>query len=131
MDGNGNIQVNHLNSKSLQYRLVIKLSNSEYNYNILLKIAKNIGGVVIIVKNKQEVLWLENKKETIIDIINIFTKFPPLTSRLISQLEFLKLCFNNSSVKYYLNKRNFKYSNQLKKIKQFNKYYVLPFYFSS
>ena len=131
MDGNGNIQVNHLNSKSLQYRLVIKLSNSEYNYNILLKIAKNIGGVVIIVKNKQEVLWLENKKETIIDIINIFTKFPPLTSRLIYQLEFLKLCFNNSSVKYYLNKRNFKYSNQLKKIKQFNKYYVLPFYFSS
>jgi hypothetical protein len=56
MDGNGSIQVNHSHMKSLQYRLIIKLSYLESNYNMLLNIAKTIGGKVIIVNNKKEVL---------------------------------------------------------------------------
>jgi hypothetical protein len=46
MDGDGSIQVNHWRKKSLQYRLVIKLSNLTNNYNMLIKIAKVVGGSV-------------------------------------------------------------------------------------
>jgi len=49
MDGDGSIQVNHLRKKSLQYRLILKLSNLESNYNMLIEIAKVIGGTVQIV----------------------------------------------------------------------------------
>ena len=30
MDGNGNLQINHLHRKSLQYRLIIKLNNDRW-----------------------------------------------------------------------------------------------------
>jgi hypothetical protein len=46
MDGDGSIQVNHLRQKSLQYRLIIKLSNIKSNYIMLIQIAKVIGGTV-------------------------------------------------------------------------------------
>ena len=46
MDGDGSIQVNHLRKQSLQYRLVIKLSNIKSNYNMLIEIAKVVGGTV-------------------------------------------------------------------------------------
>src|ERR1700743_1677379 len=46
MDGDGSIQVNHWRKKYLQYRLVIKLSTNKLNYNMLIKIAKVIGGIV-------------------------------------------------------------------------------------
>jgi LAGLIDADG endonuclease len=56
MDGDGSIEVNHCHMKSLQYRLIIKLSYLESNYNMLLNIARIIGGVVRIVNNKKEVI---------------------------------------------------------------------------
>jgi hypothetical protein len=46
MDGDGSIQVNHCRKQSLQYRLIIKLSKLKSNYNMLVKIAKVIGGTV-------------------------------------------------------------------------------------
>lgn len=52
MDGDGSIQVNHWRKKNLQYRLIIKLSNLESNYNMLILIAKVIGGTVRISKKK-------------------------------------------------------------------------------
>ena len=90
MDGVGNIEINSWRMKSLQYRIVIKLSFFKNNYNMLLKIAKIIGGAVKVVNNKKEVMWIVDKKEAIINIINIFDSYPPLTSKLICQLEFLK-----------------------------------------
>ena len=117
MDGNGSIQVNHCCMKSLQYRLIIKLSNLQSNYNMLLKIAITIGGSVRIVKNKKEVLWVVDNKKTILEIIDIFMLYPPLTLRLICQLKFLKICLKNNSVKDYLDKRKLKYNDQLNIIK--------------
>ena len=131
MDGDGSIQVNHWRMKSLQYRLVIKLSNLLPNYDMLLKIANNIGGVVRIVNNKKEVIWVVNKKQTILEIINIFIIYPPLTSRLTCQLEFLKSCLLNNSVKIYLDKRNLKYDNQLQVIEQFKIKNIVYSYFPS
>jgi hypothetical protein len=131
MDGKGSIQVNHWHMKSLQYRLIIKLSNFQDNHTMLLKIAKIIGGTVRIVNNKKEVIWVVEKKENIINIINIFTLYPPLTSRLICQLEFMKVCLKDNSIQNYLINRNLKYSNQQNIIKEFNIKEVIPTYFPS
>ena len=129
MDGYGNIQINHLRKKSLEYRLIIKLNNLESNYNMLIKIAKIIGGIVRIVNNNKEVIWILDEKEIIINIIEIFEKYPPLTSRLICQLQFLKVCLKDNSVKNYLNKRSTKYSLQSIIIKNLNNNFSIPYYF--
>ena len=112
MDGDGSIQVNHWKQKSLQFRLVIKLANIITNYNMLIKIAKVIGGNVRITGKGKEVIWVVNDKETVKKIIKIFDYYPLLTSRKICQLEFLKKYLLNGSVEDYLKNRNFKYINQ-------------------
>jgi len=71
-----------------------------------------------------------DKKETILEIINIFNIYPPLTSRLTCQLEFLKVCLKNNSVKNYLNNRKSKYNNQVNIIEQFSTKNFIPSYFS-
>jgi len=126
MDGVGNIQVNRLKMENLQYRLIIKLNNLDGNYDMLLTIAKVIGGSVKFVNDKKEVIWVVDKKETILNIINIFSVYPPLTSRIICQFNFLKLCLKDNSVDKYLSNRNLKYNNKLKIIKEFN--YKIPSY---
>ena len=117
MDGNGIIQVNHWRYQSLQYRLVIKLSNIISNYNMLIKIAKVIKGNVIITGKGKEIIWVVNDKETIKEIIKIFEIYPLLTSKKICQLEFLKKCLLKNSINWYLSNRNFKYANQIVIIK--------------
>jgi cytochrome c oxidase subunit 1 len=134
MDGDGSIQVNHWRRESLQYRFVIKLSYINSNYNMLIKIAKVIGGSVRITGKGKEVIWVVNKKETILEIIKIFETYPLLTSKKICQLAFLKKCLKNNSVDYYLSNRNSKYINQQTIIKsnpfEFeNNSYNLPYYF--
>jgi hypothetical protein len=110
MDGDGSIQVNHWREKSLQYRLVIKLTYDILNYEMLNLIAKHIGGYVRIVN--QDVIWLVNKREDIEEIIKIFLKYPLLTTKKICQLQFLKTCLTKNCINYYLNNRNNKYDNQ-------------------
>jgi len=56
MDGDGSIQVNHLRKQSLQYRLIIKLSNSKSNYNMLVQMAKTIGGTVRVTGKRADVI---------------------------------------------------------------------------
>lgn len=111
MDGDGSIQVNHWHSKSLQYRLVIKLSNLESNYRMLVVIARTIGGSVRITGKGKDVIWVVNAKDEITKIIQIFDSYPPLTSRKVCQLEFLRRCLDNS-VDYYLTNRDSRYNNQ-------------------
>lgn len=127
MDGDGSIQVNHWRKKTLQYRLVIKLKNLKLNYNMLISIAKVIGGSVRIVKG--DVLWVINKKEDIIKIIEIFDKYPLLTSRKICQLAFLRLCLYNTSVEEYLNNRDLKYKEQSNIISRSASSFNVPIYF--
>lgn len=113
MDGDGSIQVNHWCKQYLQYRLVIKLSNLTSNYNMLIKIAKVIGGSVIITGKGKDLIWVVNKKETIKEIIKIFDLYPLFTSKKICQLKFLKECMLKNSVDWYLLNRNYKYNDQL------------------
>lgn len=117
MDGDGSIQVNHWRKQSLQYRLVIKLSNIKSNYNMLIKVAKVVGGTVRITGKGADVIWVVNKKSEVEEIIKIFDTYPPLTSKKICQLAFLKTCLTETSIKTYLLNRNFKYDKQLTIIK--------------
>ncbi len=112
MDGYGSIQVNHWKFKSLQFRLIIKLSNIISNYNMLIIISKIIGGYVRITGKGKEIIWVVNNKEEIKNIIKIFDIYPLLTSNKLCQFEFLKKCLINNSVNDYLSSRNLKYNNQ-------------------
>jgi hypothetical protein len=113
MDGDGSIQVNHWRKISLQYRLVIKLSNLPSNYKMLVKIAKIIGGSVKITGKDTDVIWVVNDKQTIINIIKIFDAYPLLTSKKICQLNFLKECILKDSIDWYLSHKNNKYDTQI------------------
>jgi len=131
MDGDGSIQVNHLRKHSLQYRLIIKLSNIKSNFNMLIKIAKVIGGTVRITgKGNTDVIWVVNKKHDIEEIIKIYDTYPPLTSKKICQLAFLKSCLTKPSVDSYLLNRKFKYKEQLSIINS-NINYKIPNYFKA
>jgi hypothetical protein len=128
MDGDGSIQVNHWRRQSLQYRLIIKLSNIKSNYNMLIEIAKVIGGTVRITSKGSDVIWVVNKKEEVEKILQIYDIYPPLTSKKICQLAFLKTSLTQISVKTYLLTRNLKYNKQLTIIKS-NIHFNIPSYF--
>ena len=122
MDGDGSIQVNHSRAQLLQYRLIIKLSNLKSNYNMLIKIAKVIGGTVRITANNENVIWVVDSKKEIEKIIKIFDTYPPITSKKICQLAFLKACLSETSLKarlsktslnLYMSNRKLKYDKQL------------------
>ena len=128
MDGDGSIQVNHWRKQSLQYRLVIKLSNIQSNYNMLVQIAKIIGGTVRVTGKRADVIWVVDNKKRVEEIIKIYDTYPPLTSNKVCQLAFLKTCLTQTSVETYLLNRNLKYNHQLKIIKS-NIDFKIPFYF--
>lgn len=128
MDGDGNIQVNLWRNQSLQYRLIIKLFNNKSNYNMLIKIVKVIGGTVTITGKGKYVVWVVNNKQEIERIISIYKTYPPLTSKKICQLAFLKTCLTQTSIEAYLINRNYKYDKQYSIIKS-NINYKIPFYF--
>ncbi len=111
MDGDGSVQVNHWKKKSLQYRLVIKLKNDpdKYNLSLLKKIEYFIGGTVRVESKEKFVLWVENRPNKISEIINIFEKYPPLTTRLSLQLQFLHSSLKKNDILWYLEERDKKY----------------------
>lgn len=88
MDGNGTIQVNHWREQSLQYRLIIKLSNFKSNYNMLVEIAKIVGGTVRVAGKGKNVIWVANKKQEVEEIIKIYETYLPLTSKKSVNLHF-------------------------------------------
>ena len=109
MDGDGSIQVNHWRKKSLQFRLVIKLKYCVENVLMLNMIKLNIGGKVRIIEDNKFVIWVVDDSKKISNIIQIFKAYPPLTSRLRSQLAFMLKCLENKNVEWYLNNRSKKY----------------------
>ena len=111
MDGNGSIQVNHWRHKNLQYRLIIKLKYCSENLYMLNLIASHIGGNVKIVGSNKFIIWVVNNRNHIYKIIQIFIKYPPLTSRLRAQLAFMLTCFEQNNVEWYLKARDKKYLN--------------------
>ena len=125
MDGDGSIQVNHWKRKNLQYRFVIKLKFNIENYRMLYLIEKNIGGRVRLIneKNNKFINWLVDDKKQIVNILNIFEKYPPITFRLKSQLIFMKNCLEHKNIEFYFENRNKKYIVNNKFIKNFECHY--------
>lgn len=115
MDGDGSIQVNHWRKRRLQYRLVIRLRNDpeKSNLSLLEKIQKNVGGGVRVEKHGLWVLWVENHRKKISQIVSIFDKYPPLTKRVLSQWDFFKRCMKKQCVNWYLINRDQKYNQSL------------------
>ena len=108
MDGDGSIQVNHWRKKNLQFRLVIKLKYDINNINMLNLIKKDLKGRIV--KQKEEfVIWIVDDKKLIINIIKIFDKYPPLTSKLYAQLLFMKSCLLHNDINKYFMERQNKY----------------------
>ena len=112
MDGGGNIQINCLSNKSLEYRFIIKLPNNKLNYKMLIKIAKLIGGVIRVSAGGLDLIWIADKKQEIEIILKIYEAYPPLTSKIIYQLEFLKKCLAETCIETYFLNRKLKYSKQ-------------------
>ena len=95
---------------------------------MLKTITKVIGGRVRISACKEDVIWVEDDKKRIVEIIKIFEKYPPITARKYCQLEFLKTCLKHNNVETYLKERDNKYFSANYNIFQIND---LPSYFPS
>ncbi len=107
LDGDGSIQVNHWRKKRLQYRIVIKLKNTQSNEKMLKFLTPFVGGRVRIYKD--DVLWVEDNKDRILKMLEIFKEYPPLTKRLRSQIKFMEECLKHRNVEKYLIERDSKY----------------------
>jgi len=57
-----------------------------------------IGGRVRIIGDNKFVIWVVDNRKQIYKIIQIFIKYPPLTTRLRSQLAFMLECFEQNNV---------------------------------
>ncbi len=128
MDGCGDIQVNKSGKNKLQFRLIIILDNNKSNYFMLIKIIKTIGGKLQ--KINSTIMWLVDNKEEVNDIIKIYNTYPPLSTKKICQLSFLKKCLKEKSVETYLFHRKHKYDKQLEIINFNNSNFKIPNYFS-
>ena len=123
MDGDGSIQVNHWRKKALQFRLVIKLKGDPLNVHLLKKMEESVGGSVRKQEKSGFVFWVENDRKRIEKMCEIFEKFPPLTTRLTCQLEFLWQCIRvyrdadrkADCVAWYLENRAQKYCSRLER----------------
>lgn len=109
LEGDGSIQVNHWRRSSLQFRLIIKLSNTPANYTMLIKIAKVVGGCVKYTNKEKFVIWVVNDRKEIKKILQIFNKYPLLTGRKICQLNWMKKCLENIEIDKYFADRESKY----------------------
>lgn len=114
IDSDGSVQCNHWRKKVLQYRIVIKMHID--NIEMLQTIQKGLGGgsvrTVSVSKKegKQEAIWVENHQRRIWKLLEIFERYPPLTTRVQSQIAFLKQCRAENDVSWMLNNRENKYN---------------------
>lgn len=116
IDGDGSLQVNQWRQKSLQYRLIVKLRYRPYNLEMLTKIGAIYGGKVKVVTLKsgsQYVQWVVNDSHIIRTVIvPLMTKYPPLTSRMIMQLNFVIKGLNGMTIEEYFATINQKYDQR-------------------
>jgi hypothetical protein len=121
IDGDGSIQVNRASRrhKILQYRLVVKLADKPLNFEMLSNISKFYGGKTKKVLDKKTdksyVLWVVNDKKVFKNtIIPFLLKYPPLTTRIKLQFNFLLKCFNSHdlTMEEYFQSRTMKYQNR-------------------
>lgn len=122
LEGDGMIMVQQRkinNKEKIIGVFMITLSNNKENYEMLRLIKDTLGGSLAIVRKNQYVEWKVVSQKKIKELIQIFSKYPLLTSRKICQLNFLQSCLSDNSIvgENFLEKRRNKYQNQLEIIK--------------
>jgi len=129
LEGDGTITTD-LNGKSIRVRIVISLNNTPENLFMLKKIKEKLGGRVIIERNNTYVTWIASNNKDLVKIFAVLAKFPLLTARKQSQLEFATNCLLNKDLDNFLVNRKMKYKNKNLLLKNLAKIDNLPSYFA-
>lgn len=131
LEGDGTItsNLNSNKSNSIIVRIIISLKNSYENLIMLSKIKEVIGGRVVIERKKQYVTWIASNKKDLTKVFVILAKYPLLTARKQSQLDFVRNCLLEKNIADFLVKRNQKYKNKKVLLTELSKQ-ARPLYFA-
>lgn len=132
-EGDGCIYLGRTKGGNWSYgRFQIKLKYNPENRHMLELIRLHIGGTIHNENNKKgndKIIWVAIAQKAVKKILNIFEKYPLLTSRKICQLEYLKQCMVDRSWNYHLQTRDLKYNNQQQFIDDYKNHFKIPSYF--
>jgi len=134
LEGDGTIttNLNSNKSNSIRIRIVISLNNLPDNVIMLNIIKQVVGGRVVIERRDKYITWIASNKIDLLKVFLILTKYPLLTVRKQSQLEFAKDCLLRKDISNFIINRNNKYNNKKILLDQYalkNNISDLPFYF--
>jgi hypothetical protein len=107
----------------LYARFVINLKYTNENQQMLTLIKDHFGGCVSVYEHQSrtKVVWSATSKKSTALILTVFQKYPPLTSRHNSRLQYLIKCYKLNNWAYYADNRNSQYDTQDKIIAQLKK----------
>lgn len=132
-EGDGCIYFGRTKGGNWSYgRFQIKLRYYPENHIMLERIRLHIGGTIHYEKKKKgndQIVWVAVAQKDIKNLLNIFEKYPLLTSRKICQLEYLKQCMANRSWHYHLKTRDSKYDGLQNLVRNYNQSFEIPDYF--
>jgi LAGLIDADG endonuclease len=135
LEGDGSIHLGRTKSGNLSYGVFqISLKYNAENHAMLALVEKYIGGTISLEKPKKgndKIKWVALDQGSVKRILTIFETYPLLTSRKISQLNYLKMMMNDRSWSHHLDTRDFKYTDQQKLIEHYKQNFVMPYYFSA
>ena len=114
LEGDGTItsNLNSNKSNSIIIRIVISLNNKLENVTMLNMIKETIGGRVIIERKERYITWIASNKKDLDKVFAVLAKYPLLTARKQSQLEFVKNCLLKKDINNFFINRNNKYQNK-------------------
>lgn len=94
--------------------MVIQMNNA--NWQMLEEIRSHLGGSVR--RRGKFCLWCEDHQRRLWRLLEIFERYPPLTSRIQCQVHFLRECAARRSVPWMLQHRALKYDSRAQCIKR-------------
>lgn len=131
LEGDGTIttNLNSNKSNSIIVRIIISIINNRENVTMLNKIKDTVGGRVVIERKDRYVTWIASNKNDLTKVLAILAKYPLLTSRKQSQLEFAKNCLLEKDIENFLVNRANKYNNKKVLLEELSKKEI-PTYFA-
>ncbi len=124
-EGDGTLTVDKLN-KNYRIRIIISLKLCKENIQLLTIFKDLIGGNIL--TNKKYVTLLISSKKDILNVFDLFIKYPLLTSRKICQLNFA-LNYLNNKINNFYEERNYKFVDQNYIIENKSNIISYPIYF--
>ena len=132
-EGDGCIHIGKTKGGKWSYgRFQIRLKASPENEVMLKLIHHHLGGSLCYNKSKKhhpKIVWVAVSQKSTRQILNIFEKYPLLTSRKICQLNHLKQCMDNRSWSYHLETRDHRYDKQQQMVEYYQQNFITPNYF--